>query len=191
MKSQIVKPVAGIHFLLVAATNLLDSQARFRKAAIAIFIAMVSTAAGAAIFTPGAGVQSAVQARASFVDPVDIKFKIKAESENVISVLEARENVVQQIIIAPRGHTGWHSHPGPVVVLIKSGAMSLYSADDPTCTARVYTAGQAFIDSGQGHVHIARNESSTEGLELWAVYFDVPPGGAFRIDAAAPGTCPF
>jgi len=76
-----------------------------------------------------------------------------------------------------------------VVVLIKSGSMSLYSGDDPTCAARIYTAGQAFIDSGQGHVHIARNESSTQSLELWAVYFDVPPGGAFRIDAPAPGNC--
>ena len=71
-------------------------------------------------------------------------------------------------------------HPGPLVVLIKSGAMTLYSGDDPTCTGRIYTAGLAFIDSGQGHVHIARNESSAQNLELWAVYFDVPPGGLFE-----------
>jgi quercetin dioxygenase-like cupin family protein len=151
----------------------------------------VPAAVGAAVFTPGAGVQSAVQARASFVDSTDIKFKVKGSSEEVIHVPDTRENVVQQIIIAPGGHTGWHSHPGPVVVLIKSGAMTLYSGDDPTCTGRSYTAGQAFIDSGQGHVHIARNESTTQNLELWAVYFDVPPGGAFRIDAPAPGNCPF
>jgi hypothetical protein len=50
-------------------------------------------------------------------------------------------------------------------------------------------AGQSFIDRGQGHVHIARNESTSQRLELWATYFDVPPGGAFRIDAPNPGNC--
>ncbi len=97
---------------------------------------------------------------------------------------------MQQIVIAPGGNTGWHSHPGPVVVLIKSGVMTFYSGEDGTCESRTYSAGQAFIDSGQGHVHIARNEGS-ENLELWATYFDVPPGGAFRLDAPDPGVCGF
>lgn len=97
--------------------------------------------------------------------------------------------VVQQIVIGPGGHTGWHSHPGPVVVVIKTGALTFYSSEDPTCTGRTYTAGQAFIDSGQGHIHIARNPSASENVELWATYFDVPPGGAFRVDAGDPGTC--
>jgi len=97
---------------------------------------------------------------------------------------------MQQIVIAPGGNTGWHSHPGPVVVLIKSGQMSFYDSEDPTCTVRTYSAGEAFIDSGQGHVHIARNEGSVN-LELWATYFDVPVGGAFRINADSPGNCGF
>jgi hypothetical protein len=99
--------------------------------------------------------------------------------------------VVQQIVIEPGGHTGWHSQPGPVVVVIKTGALTFYSSEDPTCTGRTYTAGQAFIDSGQGHIHIARNLSASENVELWATYFDVPPGGAFRVDAGDPGTCGF
>lgn len=155
--------------------------------------AMTALTATIALATPGAGVVSApVQARASFVDPTDVKFKIKGQSgQEVIQVSNAQEMVIQQIVIAPGGHTGWHSHPGPVVVLIKTGTMSFYSSEDPTCTVRYYTAGQAFIDEGQGHVHIARNESQTDNLELWATYFDVPPGGAFRIDAPNPGTCSF
>ncbi len=68
--------------------------------------------------------------------------------------------------------------------------MSFYDSEDPTCTARVYSAGEAFVDRGQGHVHIARNEGSVD-LELWATYFDVPADGIFRIDAADPGNCMF
>lgn len=74
--------------------------------------------------------------------------------------------------------------------LSQSGTMSFYDSEDPTCTARIYSAGQAFVVRGQGHVHIARNEGNVD-LELWATYFDVPPRGAFRIDAPDPGNCSF
>ena len=158
---------------------------------VVAIVAAVSCVAVAAALTPSFGVVSApVVARASFADPTDLKFKIKGQSQEVIQVNNAQETVIQQVIIAPGGHTGWHSHPGPVVVLIKSGQMSFYDSEDPTCTVRTYSAGEAFIDSGQGHVHIARNEGSVN-LELWATYFDVPAGGAFRINADSTGNCGF
>lgn len=122
-----------------------------------------------------------------------MKFTVKASHDGaeVVRVNGAQDTVVQQIVFGPGGQTGWHSHPGPVVVLVKSGELTFYAEDDPTCTGRTYSAGQAFVDSGQGHVHTARNPSPTQNTELWATYFDVPPGGAFRLDAAAPGNCPF
>ena len=144
-----------------------------------------------ALATPGFGILSApVHARASFVDPVDIKFKVGGVEGDIIHVRDAQETVMQQIVVGAGGHTGWHSHPGPAVVLIKSGELTLYSSDDPTCTGRTYMAGQAFVDSGQGHVHIARNLTQSP-TELWVTYFDVPSGGPFRIDAADPGICGF
>jgi quercetin dioxygenase-like cupin family protein len=162
-----------------------------RQLAAAAIVAAVSCVTVAAVLTPSFGVVSApVLARAGFAEPTDLKFKIKGQNQQVIQVNNAQETVIQQVVIAPGGHTGWHSHPGPVVVLIKSGQMSFYDSDDPTCTVRTYSAGQAFIDSGQGHVHIARNEGSVN-LELWATYFDVPAGGAFRINADSPGNCGF
>jgi quercetin dioxygenase-like cupin family protein len=94
------------------------------------------------------GILSApVLARASFVDPVDIKFKVGGEEAHIIHVRDAQETVMQQIVIGPGGHTGWHSHPGPAVALVKAGELTLYSSDDPTCTGRTYSAGQAFVDS--------------------------------------------
>ncbi len=170
-----------------------------RQLAVLVIVAAASTAlAGAALVTPGSGIVSApVVARASFVDLVDVRFKVEGQRQNghgepqeITRARNAQETVMQQIVIAPGGSTGWHSHPGPVVVLIKSGVMTFYSGEDGRCTSRTYSAGQAFIDRGQGHVHIARNEGS-ENLELWATYFDVPPGGAFRIDAPNPGNCSF
>jgi hypothetical protein len=160
------------------------------KACVALCVGMA--AATGALATPGSGVvTSPVVARGAFADSTDIKFKITGFGQQVIHARNAQDTVVQQIVIGPGGHTGWHSHPGPVVVVIKAGALTFYSSEDPTCTGRTYTVGQAFIDSGQGHVHIARNLSASENVELWATYFDVPPGGPFRIDVGDPGTCGF
>jgi len=161
-----------------------------RQLALAAIVAAASSVAVAAILTPPSMVSGLILARASFADPTDIKFKIKGQGQEVINVNNAGETVMQKIVIAPGGHTGWHSHPGPVVVLIASGQMSFYDSEDPTCTVRIYSAGQAFVDRGQGHVHIARNEGSVP-LELYVTYFDVPVGGAFRIDADSPGNCGF
>lgn len=168
--------------------------------ALAATVALFPTAA---VATPPEGVLSGtVFARGSFADPTNVKFAITGDPSNrcskeVVRVRDAEETVVQQIVIRPGGNTGWHSHPGPVVVLVTAGQLSFYDSEDATCTVRTYSAGQVFVDSGQGHVHIARNQGSVN-LELWATYFDVPPvdpsvpgSGAFRIDAPDPGNCSF
>jgi quercetin dioxygenase-like cupin family protein len=163
-----------------------------RSLSIVLTLAAVSMAlTGAALATASSGIVSAtVVARSSFVTPVDIKFRVLDGHEEIVNVRDARETVMQQIVIGPGGSTGWHSHPGPVVVLVKSGELTLFAADSP-CTAKTYSAGQAFIDSGGDHVHIGNNLSRGQNAELWVTYFDVPPGGAFRIDAADPGNCAF
>lgn len=97
--------------------------------------------------------------------------------------------VTQTITIAPGGHTGWHSHPGPVFVTISAGTMTFYDADDPTCSAGTFETGDSFVDRGGGHVHIARNEGAAD-LVLYATYL-VPVGAPIRTDAPNPGVCPF
>ncbi len=128
---------------------------------VAAAVVSTATALARAALTPNSGViLSSVVARAAFADPVDLKLKVEGQGEEVIHVPNAQDTVLQQVVIAPGGYTGWYSHPGPVLVLVKAGTLTFYGGDDPTCTGRTYTAGQAFIDRGQGHVHIGRNEGS-------------------------------
>jgi quercetin dioxygenase-like cupin family protein len=154
--------------------------------------AIAAALTGVVLATPGSGVVSAtVVARGTFADPTDVKFKVDTLGQEVVHVGNAQQTVVQQIVIGPGGHTGWHSHPGPVVVVVTGGTLTFYSSEDPGCNPRTYGAGDAFIESRPG---LGRNESTTENLELWATYFDVPPpppAGNLRIDEPAPGNCPF
>ncbi|HEY3171118.1 MAG TPA: cupin domain-containing protein [Thermoanaerobaculia bacterium] len=91
--------------------------------------------------------------------------------------------------VALGGYSGWHSHPGPSLVTVKSGTATYYDGDDPTCTPHVVEAGNGFVDPGGGHVHMVRNEGSVQ-LELVAFQI-VPRGAARRINAPDPGNCPF
>jgi hypothetical protein len=154
-------------------------------------VAALTLVSGPAQATPPSGIVSAtVWARAAFADAVDLKLKVnEGNGEAVLHAEDLQDTVMQSIVFGPGGQTGWHSHPGPVVVLVKAGELTLYSADDPTCSGRTFSAGQAFIDRGSGHVHLARNLSLAQNTEIWVTYFDVPPGAPFRTDAADPGTC--
>jgi quercetin dioxygenase-like cupin family protein len=90
--------------------------------------------------------------------------------------------------IAPGGDTGWHSHPGPVFVLVTAGTATKYDADDPTLTPEDFPAGTGYVE-GVGDVHIVRNERDTD-LELVAVFL-VPQGAPRRIDEPPPPGSPF
>jgi quercetin dioxygenase-like cupin family protein len=98
---------------------------------------------------------------------------------------------VQQVTVAPGGTTGWHTHPGPALVLVKSGEFTLYDGDDKSCHGTVYKAGQSFVDAGFGHVHVGRNEGTTN-VEFYVVYLaPAPTGQPLRVDAPSPGNCSF
>ena len=156
-------------------------RSRLYKLAAILFAALLLPTA-IALATPSFGIIAApVLARGTVAD----QFKLKLRKSSAPA-----DAIVQQITIAPGGHTGWHTHPGPVVVIVKSGMFTLYNGDDRRCTPSRYSAGQAFVDPGYGHVHIGRNESAAN-VELMVTYLDVPPGGAFRLDAPRPGNCPF
>lgn len=162
-------------------------RARLWLAGITVAAAVVGSA-GVALATAGSGATGMVIASGEFSDGLDVKFKVKDHhGTNVSQVKGPGKAIVQQLTVAPGGHTGWHSHDGPVVVVIKSGAVTLQSAHGDECTSQTYGPNQAFVDPGDGHVHIARNHGNEEAV-LW-VTFLLPADGAPRIDADAPAAC--
>jgi quercetin dioxygenase-like cupin family protein len=143
--------------------------------------------AGIALATAGKDVSSVTLAPASRLDPIKIKVKT-GDWEAEIETKGTSELAVSENTVKPGGHFGWHSHPGPSLVIVKSGTSTFYRGDDPDCTPEVHPAGTAYVDPG-GVVHIARNEGS---VDLVLVVTRLTPSGAMpRIDAPAPGNCPF
>jgi quercetin dioxygenase-like cupin family protein len=107
------------------------------------------------------------------------KARIKTNSATDVHML--------QNTIAPGGTFGWHSHPGPSLVIVKSGTATFYEADDPACAPHVVPTGSGFVDNGQD-IHVVRNEGSVDLVTV--VVSLVPAGFERRIDQPAPASCP-
>jgi quercetin dioxygenase-like cupin family protein len=104
--------------------------------------------------------------------------QLRTKGQTDIAVVENR--------VAPGGSFGWHSHPGPSIIIVKQGEITFYRADDPTCTPQVYRAGDAFIDQGTD-VHIGVNRGSVDLVVI--VTRLLPDGAKARNDAADPQVC--
>jgi len=140
--------------------------------------------------TQGSGTKSTLLGRSTF-QADDQTFKIKrmtGDWQLEIKAKPAFDLAVQSITFAVDAQSGWHRHPGPVLIQVVKGEMTFYESDDPTCTPLRKKAGEAYLDAGD-HAHIARNESGAPAENV-VTYF-VPPGDSLRYDAPRPGNCPF
>ena len=151
---------------------------RFRLgAAVGAVVAAVALGAVVpAVATPSSGVVSALLGRGTNPDRVRINTRdVKLATTGPTDV------VTQTLTFQPGGTSGWHGHPGAVLVVVKSGTFTRY---DARCNARVYTAGQAFVEGPE--VAMVRNTGS--GPAESVVTYLVAAGSPLRTDAPSP--CP-
>ena len=91
---------------------------------------------------------------------------------------------VQKLTFGAGGSTGWHHHPGIVVVTVKEGTITMRHSD---CSTHQYGAGSphgsVFVE-GEGRVH---NASALGGAVVYATYVvpNVSPP-VFRLEDNAP-----
>lgn len=137
--------------------------------------------------TPPQGVTATLLAGPTVMDEIHVVSE-SPEHGVMIKTRGLSDAYAQFNLIAPGGHTGWHSHPGPVFVLVTAGTLTVYDANDRTRTPAVYPAGTGFVDE-PGNTHIGRNEGATD-LELFALFL-VPQGAPRRIDEPRPRNYPF
>ena len=149
-------------------------------AMIALGVAASVLAAGPARAVPPAGVITEILGSGTTL----AGFTIHAAGINVESK-HAAGVTVAHLTFAPGGTTGWHAHPGPVLVIVTTGSVTKYSAQD--CTAHTYTAGQAFVEHGPTDENLVRNDGSVPAETL--VTFITPPGAPIHHDSP-PGRNP-
>ena len=162
-------------------------------AACAVFILVPAVAVTAALATPARGLISTVLARGTLVEPVS------ADSDGVrLTTDETTDHTVQTITFPPGSSSGWHTHPGVVLVTVASGTLTRYNGH---CMSEPVTAGQTFYESrrlsespftfrgrfvpAEEHPTLVRNEG-TEPVVVYVTYI-LPTGAPLRIDLPNPG----
>ena len=168
------------------ASDILAHTNRLARGATLLAGLVVLAVGATALASPIIGVQGTNLGVATF-QSLEAK-TLSADWQARIDTKGATDVYMVENKIAPGGTFGWHSHPGPSIVVVKSGELTLYSGDDPTCTPTRIPAGSGFVDDG-GDVHMVRNEGTVETI----VYVTslVPKGEPRRIDEPSPGNCPF
>ncbi len=92
-----------------------------------------------------------------------------------------------QITVDPGGSSGWHSHPGGAIVVVKTGTLTVYQSVGNQCGVTTYGAGQAFIGRA-GEVDEVFNTGAVPYV-LFVTFPRVPQGVSARTDGPDPGTC--
>lgn len=156
--------------------------------AVVVSLIGVGIYAATVLATPGSGFTPAQQWKGVF-GAIDVHVNDMPGHQVKIQTKGASDVYVTRNAIAVGGHSGWHTHPGPSLIIVTVGEITAYDGDDPTCTPTRYRAGEGFVDPGDGHVHLLRNETDPPA-ETVAVQF-LPKDATRRIDAPAPGNCGF
>jgi hypothetical protein len=116
------------------------------------------------------------------VKRVDDDFEVQLKAQKGLEV------ITRSFAYGIGAVTGWHQHPGPVLISVIQGTVTFYNADDP-CTPITVHAGEGYVDTGEGHM--GRNLSGALAKDV-TIYL-VPPGTQvpqLRIDmpTAPPGS---
>jgi quercetin dioxygenase-like cupin family protein len=144
-----------------------------------------------AMSVAGGGV--ALASHVSEIDPATVPPGFLAAHNRVADVpvgpfaramaADGAEVTVQHIRLVANQPIPWHTHPGPVFVLVERGAFTYEYAQGSKCVSTTYTAGQGFVDQGFGHVHQAN--AGPDGAEIYAVYV-FPPDSPIHLIPASP-----
>jgi hypothetical protein len=138
-------------------------RSRKKWTAATVGVAAIGTLTAAVVLgSPGSGNLITTLVTANFDHTVHlnsdgVKFQTKA----------ATDVRIQQIVFAPGGRSGWHHHPGMVIVTVQSGALTLWESD---CSSQTYGPGlpngAVFAEGGDTPQEV----TTVDGATVYAVF---------------------
>jgi quercetin dioxygenase-like cupin family protein len=151
----------------------------YRKLVLVLGASTVIAALGAtiALANPGTLITTTILGhRATLADSVEVnQDRMKFQTKDPTDVL------VQTITFQPHGSSGWHFHPGVVIVVVESGQVTTHDAN---CQTRTYGPHESFVESGTTPFMVS-NESDTANAVVYATLV-APAGSPFRIETDPP-----
>ena len=140
-----------------------------RLTLLALAASLAVAGSALAVHAPG-GTTAVLLARGTLAEKVNVNvgdIKIKTKDAVDVATLEVT-------FARGGGSAGWHIHPGPVFVVIKSGELSVWNED---CEKTVYGVGETFFEMGPEASMLVKNEDPDTDAVVVATFI-VPVGAA-------------
>jgi quercetin dioxygenase-like cupin family protein len=139
----------------------------------------VGALAPAALASPPSGFTPTLLVKADFDETVRVNSdRIKFRTKDATDVM------VQKIVLDPGGSSGWHHHPGIVIIAVKSGSVTVW---DSECNQTTYGPGlpngAVSIERGDEPGQVTSADGATTYTTFIAPSADPP---VFRIEDDAP-----
>lgn len=115
----------------------------------------------------------------------DLDREIQLNSDRVkFQTKDPTDVLVQKVVVDPGGSSGWHHHPGMVVVAVQSGTMTVW---DSSCNKQTYGPGlpngSVFVESGDEPGQVTSAGGATSYATFVAPSANTP---VFRIEDNPP-----
>jgi quercetin dioxygenase-like cupin family protein len=156
-----------------------------KQTALMLAVVTALAVAGTALATMPSGITVTTFVRAT-LDANKPHGGVKAYSGDRVKLQTkgATDVATQTITSPPGGSSGWHSHPGVVLVAVQSGTVTLYDAH---CHTTRFGPGQAFVEVGD-HALLVRNNTTSNAV-LYVTLIVPKSVPSLRIDKPQPATC--
>ena len=143
-------------------------------------LTVVGSVAGVALASPPSGIVSTVNPADT---KADLDKRVDLRSDGIRFRTKGPTDVgFQTIDFAAGGRTGWHHHPGMVIVTVQSGAVTVV---DSHCRARTYGAGSprgsAFTESGDEPMEVRNLSGAPATVHAVLIAPDAEPP-VFRVE---------
>jgi len=147
--------------------------------AVTVAVALVGTLGAVALGSAGSGTTSSTIVTANFDHTAqENSDSVKFQTKNPTDVR------IQELIFAPGGFSGWHHHPGIILVSVKSGTVTLWNSD---CSSTTYGPGlpdgAVFVEGGDDPVQATSATGATAYVTYVAPSADPP---VFRMEDDPP-----
>jgi quercetin dioxygenase-like cupin family protein len=114
--------------------------------------------------------------------------RVQANSDQVKLQTKGLTDVrVQKIVIDAGGNSGWHHHPGIVIVTVASGVVNFTRGCNSTNYGPGQPAGSVFVEHGDTPAQASSVLGATVFVTFVAPHADPP---VFRIEDIGPLACP-
>src|SRR4029450_2359222 len=133
-------------------------------ATLTITALMLTNSAGAT--EPSGVVSNVMLAQGRTITSLRERIKVGAEWTVALEDNGQSEIYVQDLVIGPSGYTGWHSHPGLLLITMKEGSVDFYNKD---CSKTTYTAGQSFSEGAEPHALVNAGSANARLLVAYIV----------------------